>query len=176
MALWQIGGQLMGTRDTFHSAQNSGNFGQKPNVMDHFGSVRPEYLGPALKVDHFKAPNHSSWSGRNVLFHLWKLLSSVQFICILLTTTITKCVVAWVWSVRPECTVPLGTWNFQNFTPGFLLNGKRPSLWTRICVDLKGFASLYVLAGKIFWTTWIRNIPLETYVREHLKCQEVTPV
>ena len=37
MALLQIGGQLMGTRGTFHSAQNSGNFGQKPNVMDHFG-------------------------------------------------------------------------------------------------------------------------------------------
>ena len=63
------------------------------------------------------------------------------------------------------------------FTPEVLLNGKRPRLWTRICFDLKGFASLYVLAGRIFCTTWIRNIPLESCVlREHLKCQEVTPV
>ena len=144
-------------------------------VMDHFGSVWPKYLGPALKGDHFDLLNHSSWSGGNVLFHLGKLLCPVQFFCILLTRTITKCVVAWVWCVQPECTIPLGTWNFQNFTPEFLLNGKRPRLWTRICVDLKGFASLYVLAGKMFCTTWIRNIPLETYVREHLKCQEVTP-
>ena len=70
----------------------------------------------------------------------------------------------------------IGHMEFPNFTPEFLLNGKRPRLWTRICVDLKGFASLYVLAGKMFCTTWIRNIPLETCVREHLKCQEVTPV
>ena len=83
----------MGIRGTFHSAQNSENFGQNPNVTDHFGSVRPEYLGPALKVDHFEAPNHSSWSGRNVLFHLGKLLSPVPFFCTLLTRTITKCVV-----------------------------------------------------------------------------------
>ena len=99
----------MGTRGNFHSVQNSGNFGQKPNVTDHFGSVRPEYLGPALKVDHFEAPNHSSWSSGNVLFHLGKLLSPLPFFCTLLTRTITKCVVAWVGSVQPECTVPLGT-------------------------------------------------------------------
>ena len=85
------------------------------NVMDHFGSVWPEYLGPALKGDHFDLLNHSSWSGGNVLFHLGKLLCPVQFFCILLTRTITKCVVACVWSVQPECTVPLGTWNFQIF-------------------------------------------------------------
>ena len=32
---------------------------------------------------------------------------------------------AWVRSAPPECTVPLGKWNFQNFKPEFLLNGKR---------------------------------------------------
>ena len=46
--------------------------------------------------------------------------------CILLT--ITKPAVAWVGSVQPECTAPLGTWNFWNFKPEFLLNGKCPSL------------------------------------------------
>ena len=41
-----------------------------------------------------------------------------------------------------------------------------------------GFGQKFVLilAGRIFCTTWIKNIPLETCVREHLKCQEVTPV
>ena len=40
--------------------------------------------------------------------------------------TITKRAVAWVGSVQPECTVPLSTWNFRDFKPEFLLNGKRP--------------------------------------------------
>ena len=153
MALWQKGGQHMGTRLGALSIQPKILeilVRNQINVMEHFGSVRPEYLGPALKVDHFDPPNHSSWSGRNVLFHLAKLLSPVTFFCFLLTRTITKCVVAWVGSVQPECTIPLGTWNFQNFTLEFLLNGKLPRLWTRVCVDLKGFVSLYVLAGRIF--------------------------
>ena len=93
MALCHVGGGHMETRGTFHSAQNSGNFCHKPIVTNHFGSVRPEYLGPALKVDHFEALNHSSWSSRNVLFHLGKLLSPVPFFCTLLTRTISKCVV-----------------------------------------------------------------------------------
>ena len=38
-----------------------------------------------------------------------------------------KRVVARVRSVQRECTGPLGTWNYQNFKPEFLLNGKRPS-------------------------------------------------
>ena len=38
--------------------------------------------------------------------------------------TITKLAVALVWSVRLECTVPLGTGIFRNFKQEFLLNGK----------------------------------------------------
>ena len=40
------------------------------------------------------------------------------------------------WKVH-NCTVPLGTWNFQNFRPEFLLNGKRPefSLKNLIRID-----------------------------------------
>ena len=40
--------------------------------------------------------------------------------------TITKHAVAWNGSVKPEWTVPLGTWNFRHFKPNFLLNRKRP--------------------------------------------------
>ena len=68
----------------------------------------------------------------------------------------------------------IGYVEFPNFTQEVLLNGKRPRLWTRICVDLKGFASLYVLAGRVFCTTWTST--LETCLGDHLKCQEVTPV
>ena len=34
--------------------------------------------------------------------------------------------VAWVGFVQPECTLPLGMWNFPNIKPEFLLNGKHP--------------------------------------------------
>ena len=95
------------------------------NGTDHFGLVRPEYSGPALKVVHCDRSGHFGRSDRNVPFHLTKLLSPVPLFCILLTRTITKRAVDWVGSVQPECTVPLGTWNFRNFKPQYLLNGKR---------------------------------------------------
>ena len=55
------------------------------NGTDHFGLVRPEYSGPALKVVHFDRTGYLSRSDRNT-----------------------------VASLPPECTVPLGTWNFRN--------------------------------------------------------------
>ena len=70
-----------------------------PNGMDHFGLVRPEYSGPALKVVHFDRSGHFGRSDRNVPFHLTKLLSPVPLFCILLTKSITKRAVAWVGSV-----------------------------------------------------------------------------
>ena len=87
--------------------------------------VQPEYSGPALKVALFDWSGHFGQLDRNVPFHLTKLLSPVLLFCILLTRTITKCAAAWVGSVQLEGTVPLGTWNFQNFKPEFLLNGQR---------------------------------------------------
>ena len=96
------------------------------NGTDHFGLVRPEYSEPALKVVHFDRSGFFGRSDRNVPFHLTKLLSPVPLFCILLTRIITKRVVAWIGSMQPECTVPLGKWNFQNFKPGFLLNEKCP--------------------------------------------------
>ena len=95
------------------------------NGTDHFGLVRPEYSGSALKVVLFDRSGLFGWSDRNVPFHLTKLLFPVPLFCILLTRTITRRAVACVGSVQPECTVPLGTWNFRNFKPEFVLNGKR---------------------------------------------------
>ena len=92
------------------------------NGTDHFGLVRPEYSGPALKVVLFDRSGHFGRLERNVPFHLTKLLSPVPLFCILLARTITKR------AVEPECTVPLNTENFRNFKPEFLLNGKRPPL------------------------------------------------
>ena len=94
------------------------------NGMDHFSLVRPEYARPALKVVHFDRSCYLGQSDRNVPFHLTKLLSPVPLFCILLTRTITKCTVAWVGSVQPECTVLLGVWNFRNVKPEFWLHGK----------------------------------------------------
>lgn len=76
---------------------------------------------------------------------LW--LSLVPLFGILLTRTITKCAVAWVWSVQPECTVPLGTWNFWNFKLDFLLNGKGP-LWQ--CQKLE-FSNGWCNSEQKFW-------------------------
>ena len=95
------------------------------NGTDHFGLVRPEYSGPALKVVHFDWSGHFSRSDWNVPFRLTKLLSpGSTAILYPVSKTITKRAVAWVGSVPPECTVPLSTWSFRNFKPEFLLNGK----------------------------------------------------
>ena len=69
------------------------------NGTDHFGLVRPEYSGPALKVVHFDRSAHLGRSDRNVPFHLTKFLCPVPLFCILLTRRITKNAVAWVGSV-----------------------------------------------------------------------------
>ena len=55
------------------------------NGTDHFGLVRPEYSGPALKVVHFDRSGFFGRSDWNVPFHLTKLLSPVPLFCILLT-------------------------------------------------------------------------------------------
>ena len=109
----------------FHSAQNSGNFDWKSNGTNHFGSVRPEYLGLPLKVAHFDRSSISV-ARTEMSLSMTKLSSPVPLFCILLTRTITKRAMGWVGSVQPECTVLMGTWNFRNFKPELLLNGKRP--------------------------------------------------
>ena len=78
------------------------------------GLVRPEYSRPALKVCHFDRPGHFGRLGRNVPFpYLDKI--------VVLSTTLlypayqnnTKRAVALVWSVQPECNVPLDMWNSE---------------------------------------------------------------
>ena len=100
-------GELTGA---FHSTQNSGNFDW---YINHFDLVRPEYSGPALKVVHFDWSGYLGRSDRNVPFPLTKLLFSVPLFCVRLTRIITKRAVDWVWSVQPECNVPLDIWNCE---------------------------------------------------------------
>ena len=57
------------------------------NRTDHFGLVRPEYSGPALKVVLSDRSGHFGRSDRNVPFHLPKLLFPVPLFCILRTRT-----------------------------------------------------------------------------------------
>ena len=59
------------------------------NGTAHFGLVRPEYSGPALKVVHCERSGHFNRSDRNVPFHLPKLLSPVPLFSILLTRVVT---------------------------------------------------------------------------------------
>ena len=100
------------------------------NGTDHFGLVRPEYSGPALKVVHFDRSGHFGRSvGPKCPFPFDKIVvPSTALLYPAYKRTITTGAVAWVGSMQPECTITLGTWNFRNFKPKFLLNGKRPLL------------------------------------------------
>ena len=106
------------------------------NGMDHFSLVRPEYARPALKVVHFDRSCYLGQSDRNVPFHLTKLLSPVPLFCILLTRTITKCTVAWVGSVQPECTVLCGISEMSNRNFGWMESASglppSPNLWNNL--------------------------------------------
>ena len=120
---------------------------------DHFGLVWPEYSGPAWKVVHFDLSGHFGRSDLNVPFHLTQLLSPGPLFCILPTRTITKRAVSWVGYVQPECTVPLGTWNFRNFKSEFLLNGKRRKSCDVTCHSkefLSQFDLLHLLLYRYF--------------------------
>ena len=75
---------------------------------------------------HFDRSGHFGRSDRNVPFHLTKLLSPVPLFCNLLTRTYNQTRGGLSRVCATECTVPLGAWNFRNFKPEFLLNGKRP--------------------------------------------------
>ena len=87
------------------------------NGADHFGLVRPEYSGPALKVVLFDRSGHFGRSDREVLFHLAKLLSPVPLFCILhayKNNNQTRGGLGRVCATGMY-TVPLGTWNFRHF-------------------------------------------------------------
>ena len=112
-----------------------GAFQISPNIRKFWLEIKwnePFRIGPT-GIFGTTFEGGSLWpvhSFRSVLpkspFHLAKWLSPVPLFCILLAAgTITKHAVAWNGSVKPEWTVPLGTWNFRNFKAKFLLNGKR---------------------------------------------------
>ena len=92
--------------------------------------------------------SHFGRSDRNVPFHLTKLFSPALLFYVLLTSIITKSAVAWVGSVQPEYTVPLGAWNFRNFKPEFLLNGKSPGCHSNFPFNY---------AKKNHWTLFVEN-------------------
>ena len=114
----------------------SGALSIQPNICNFWLEIKwnePFRFGPTgIFGTTFEGgslwPVHSFQSVRpKSPFHLTKLLSPVPLFCILLAAgTISKHAVAWNGSVKPEWTVPLVTWNFRNFKPKFLLNGKRP--------------------------------------------------
>ena len=93
-----------------------------PNRTDHFGLVRPEYLGPALKMVEFDQSGHFGRWDRNFPFHLSKFLSSAPFFCILLRRTITK--------RRAGSGLQPGSVEFPIFQILFFLNGKRPRFFS----------------------------------------------
>ena len=94
------------------------------------------YARPALKVVHFDRSCYLGQSDRNVPFHLTKLLSPVPLFCILLTRTITKCTVAWVGSVQPQCTVLCGISKMSNRNFGWMESASglppSPNLWNNL--------------------------------------------
>ena len=71
-------------------------------------------------------------SDRNVPFHLTKLMCPVPLFCFLLTRTRIKRAVAWVWTLHPECTVPMSTWNFRNFKPEYFVEWKAPIVYNNL--------------------------------------------
>ena len=75
---------------------------------------------------HFDRSGHFRRSDRNVPFHLTKLLSSVPLFCNLLTRTYNQTRGGLGQVFASGMYLPLGAWNFRNFKPDFLLNGKRP--------------------------------------------------
>ena len=124
-----IGGEIAKILGAFHSTQNSGNFGWyiKWNGPFRFGPTgifgTSFEGGPLWPVWVFRSVGlKSPFSFDKIVVPSTALLYPAY------KRTITTGAVAWVGSMQPECTITLGTWNFRNFKPKFLLNGKRPLL------------------------------------------------
>ena len=112
---------------SFHSTQNSRNFSWYIKWNQPFWFCPTGILGTSFEG----GPLWLVWSfqlvGPKCPFPFDKIVSPpIPLFCIQLTRTIPKRAVAWVRSVQPECTIPFGTWNFQNFKLEFSLNVKFP--------------------------------------------------
>ena len=89
MGIWSTQGAL-------YWAQNSGNFNSKSNGMDHFGSVRVEYLGPPSEGGPQRWP---ALTGPLCPYPFDKIVAPSAAL-----PQITKPAMAWVWYVQPDCT------------------------------------------------------------------------
>ena len=120
-------GQSSFLRGTFHSTQNSGNFGWyiKWNGPFRFGPTG--IFGTSFKG----GPLWLVWS-------FWSVGPKYPFpfdkIVVSRTALETR-----GGYVKLEYTVPWGTWNFRNFKPEFLLNGKRPRCYLKSLLRLLSF-------------------------------------
>ena len=95
------------------------------NGKDHFGLVRPEYSVHFDRSGYFAVGRTETF-----LFPFDKIVvpSTALLYPSYKNNNQTRGGLRRV--MQPECTVTLGTWNWRNFKPGFLLNGKRPcSKW-----------------------------------------------
>ena len=72
----------------FHSPLNSGIFFIKSNGMNRFSLVG---LTGMFTLEYFHWSGHFGRLDQNVPYHLTKFLFPVPFFCILLTSTITEC-------------------------------------------------------------------------------------
>ena len=111
------------------------------NGTDHFGLVRPEYSGPALKVVLFDRSGHFGRLDRNVPFHLTKLLYPVPLFCVLLARTITKRAVAHG-----------GTGMYRSTE-----HGKFPEFQTGIFVEWKAPPIFLLLPMKTFEKSYLKD-------------------
>ena len=93
--------------------------------------IRLQSLRSAILMMHPCSTVPSRWLCINDLMN-YSAISQVMFVLIWLLLCLhcarIKSAAAWVRSVQPKCTISMGTWNFPNFKPEFLFNGKRPAL------------------------------------------------
>ena len=142
--------QIMGA---FHLTQNSWNFGWYKEVGTSNGTV------------HFGLHGLTEMS-----LSIWQNCCPQYRSFILFTRTITKRAVAWVGSVQPEYTVLLrGMWNFRNFKPDFLLNGKRPMILNlELCLVSRYNFSQETKLPSFYPTVWkqLLDFPLLNSLKE----------
>ena len=110
----------------FHSTQNSWNFGW------YIKWNRPFRFGPT-RIFETRFEGSPLWPVRSFLsvgpkcpFPLDKIVFPSTALLYPAYKNNNQTRAGLIGSLQPECTVPLGTWNFRNFKPEFLLNGKRP--------------------------------------------------
>lgn len=92
--------------------------------------MRLQSLRSAILMMHPCSTIPSRWLCINDLMN-YSAISQVMFVLIWLLLCLhcarIKSVATWDRSVQPECTISMGTWNFQNFKPEIFAEWKAPS-------------------------------------------------